>query len=37
MTMKHARKRLGLRGRALAASLLLPLRALGDPPATEET
>jgi high affinity Mn2+ porin len=37
MTMKCARMRWTLRGQALAATLLLPLRALGDAPATEES
>jgi len=37
MPMKHARSLLRLRGQALAASLLVSLRALGDAPATEES
>jgi len=35
--MKHARSLLRLRGQALAASLLVSLRALGDAPATAES
>jgi len=37
MTMKHARKPRTLRGRATAALLLLPLCALGETPAADES